>query len=138
MSGCALDNTFGSELAQGANPSAPFSIGNPSLLFYPYYGPDGRSVECRNDENIPEWITKTMLKSTRSECCSSYFMSQQFNDCHGSNALYPYYPNFKRQSCDNDGSHPKWMSGDYLFDQKWLCCQSFFAKNDNMLRKCTG
>jgi len=108
------------------------------FLFYPHYGDDGTSVECRNDDNKPEWISRDMMKTSKYECCSSYFSSDY--DCCSSdqcNDDHPYYPNFEDKSCINDGNHPDWQAGDYLADSLWLCCHNFFHGNE-VLEQCTG
>jgi len=106
------------------------------FLFYPHYdyGDEGTSVECRIDGSAPEWITKNMMKSSKYECCTSYFPPSWTDQCNADN---PYYPNFQDTSCVNDGNHPGWMVGDYLVDNMWLCCHNFFH-DEELLQQCTG
>jgi hypothetical protein len=101
-------------------------------LFYPDFKHDG----CRDDgnSNAPKWITNDMMRSSRAECCSSYFSPELSGRC---NSNHPYYPNFENQSCINDGNHPSWMAGDYLADSKWACCHNAF-RDKKMLDKCTN
>lgn len=102
--------------------------------FYPHFTNDGTPAGCRNDGNAPKWITSDMMRSSRQECCSSYFSHSTSDQC---NAEYPFYPNFNSRSCVNDGNHPNWMAGDYLVDNKWTCCRNFF-RDKKMLEKCAG
>jgi chitinase len=103
-------------------------------LFYPRYDTDGTSVDCRNDGNAPKWMTSEMMRSSRSDCCTSYVSSSWSDRC---NANYPFYPNFDTKSCVNDGNHPGWMAGDYLADNKSKCCNKFF-RDKTVLEKCTS
>ena len=96
--------------------------------FYPYYGV---SEDCRNDGNTPTWITKNMMKASKSECCTSYFFSSSLDHC---NASHPWYPNFQEKSCVNDGKQPKWMSGSYLVKTIAVCCQNFFRDTESQQR----
>jgi hypothetical protein len=103
-------------------------------LFYPDFKNDGTPVGCRNDGNAPKWITNDMMRSSRADCCSSYFSPTLTDRC---NTNHPYYPSFENQSCINDGNHPSWMAGDYLADSKWACCRNVF-RGKKMLEKCTS
>ncbi|KAL3817553.1 hypothetical protein ACHAXA_010572, partial [Cyclostephanos tholiformis] len=94
--------------------------------------PDFGSESCRNDGNAPRWIPQNMMKSSKFECCSSYFPSS-VEICGANN---PFYPNFQASSCTNDGKHPKWMGGDYLVETMAQCCNSFFR--DSNLKRCNS
>jgi hypothetical protein len=95
--------------------------------FYPDFGV---SEGCRNDGNYPEWITKDMMKSSKLECCQSYFSSSVEN-C---NSNHLFYPNFQVGSCVNDGKHPQWMGGAYLVETMLLCCSRFFRNSESQQR----
>ena len=95
----------------------PTSAGN---NFYPDYTSGG----CRNDGNAPGWVIENTIKSSKIECCSTYFLSS-FEHCINADSN-PYYPNFQAGSCTNDGNHPKWMSGAYFAETKEICCKSSF------------
>jgi len=114
----------------------PANVG--TTLFYPDFTSDGTSAGCRNDGNAPEWITSDMMKSSRGDCCATYFdpyFSNLFAD--SCNKGYPYYPNYENHSCVNDGNHPNWMAGDYLSDTMWTCCSNAF-RDKKLLDKCTS
>ena len=98
--------------------------------FYPDFGV---SEGCRNDGNAPEWITKDMMKSSKLECCESYFPSS-IEKCNSNNL---FYPNFQDGSCVNDGKHPKWMGGAYLAGTMELCCRSF-SRNSESQQRCNS
>jgi hypothetical protein len=93
------------------------------------YYPDYTSGGCRNDGNAPEWVIENTIKSSKMECCSSYFLSS-FEHCSNANSN-PFYPIFQAGSCANDGNHPKWMSGEYFAETKELCCRSFFRDSES-------
>jgi len=107
----------------------------PEDLYYPHYG-DGTSIECRNDiGEEPEWISRSMMKASKYECCTAYFFPSWAEECI---ADHPFYPKFEDASCVNDGNHPDWMGGgDYLSSNLWACCYNFFH-DDASLEKCTG
>lgn len=111
--------------------TAPNNAGN--YLFYPHYG-DGANVECRNDDNYPEWITSDMMTKSRFECCSTYYFPSWSDECNAEN---PYYPNFEEKTCVNDGNQEEWMGGDYVTETLWDCCHNSFQDEDS-LRICTG
>ena len=102
-----------------------------SQKYYPNYG---ASAECRNDGNAPEWITTNMMKSSKLECCESYFFPSSLEDCK---ANHPFYPNFQMKSCANDGKQPKWMSGSYLVETMTSCCQNFY-RDSELQQRCLG
>ena len=102
-------------------------------LFYPDFD-DGTPFGCRDDGNAPKWFTNDMMRSSRADCCSSYFSPELSSRC---NTNHPYYPSFENQSCINDGNHPRWMAGDYLADNKWACCRNAFH-DKKMLEQCSG
>jgi len=104
-------------------------------LFYPSY--DGTSAECRRDGNAPQWISQSMMKSSKYECCKSSFFPSWMGQC---NSDQPFYPNFRDISCVNDGLQPDWMVGDYLeaADNAWMCCHNFFQHSEELLEQCTG
>jgi hypothetical protein len=128
--------------AQNLNPTPipiiPLPAGGSALPFYPDFTSDGTRTGCRNDGNAPEWITSDMMKSSRGDCCATYFdpyFSNLFAD--SCNKGYPYYPNYENHSCVNDGNHPNWMAGDYLSDTMWTCCSNAF-RDKKLLDKCTS
>jgi len=106
-------------------------------LFYPYFESD--TAECRIDDvNRPDFIKQNML-STESECCETYFFQDLVEQCKTSSyTQHPFYPNFRDNSCVNDGKHPSWMVGDYLEKNQWLCCHNFFSYNEKLLDGCVG
>ncbi len=120
-------------IAQGVTSYGDLSVSQPNgdwdviQHFYPDFGVPGG---CRNDGNAPEWITKDMIKSSKLECCESYFPSS-LEKC---NSNHLFYPNFQVGSCVNDGKHPKWMGGDYLVETMELCCRSFFRNSESRQR----
>ena len=104
--------------------------------FYPYFEINGK--ECRNDDIRPGYIKESML-SAESLCCETYFPYGWNEQCRtSSHTKNPFYPDFRDNSCVNDGEHPDWMAGDYLNENEWLCCQSFFSHNQNLLDGCLG
>ena len=92
-------------------------------IFYPDFGV---SQSCRNDRDVPQWITENITRSSKIECCSSYF-SSSLEIC---NTDHLFYPNFHDKSCANDGKNPKWMGGAYLFETMESCCNKFFRDSD--------
>mmetsp|Transcript_20208 Transcript_20208/g.48568 ORF Transcript_20208/g.48568 Transcript_20208/m.48568 type:complete len:687 (+) Transcript_20208:1014-3074(+) len=104
-------------------------------LFYPRYDDKGMTIDCRNDENGPGWITTDMMKSSKYECCRAYFFPSWSDDCISN---HPFYPNFREQSCVNDGNQPDYMAGDYLADDMWKCCHNFYQHDEELLQQCTG
>lgn len=117
-------------------PVHPTETGDNSL-FYPQFGSD--TAECRNDDiNRPDFIRQNML-STESECCETYYFYDLVDQCKSSSyTQLPFYPNFRDNSCVNDGRHPDWMVGDYLEANQWLCCHNFFSYNEELLDGCVG
>ncbi|KAL7541791.1 hypothetical protein ACHAXR_011209 [Thalassiosira sp. AJA248-18] len=108
---------------------------NSKYAFYPHFGEDGASVECRNDGNAPAWIDISMMRNGHYECCSSFVFPSWSDEC---NSDHPFYPNFSEYSCVNDGNHPDWMAGDYLVDSMWVCCHNFFQHDEELLEQCTS
>ena len=102
--------------------------------FYPNFESDG----CRNDSKAPDYISNNML-STVNECCETYFPYDWVEQCKR-NSLnhYPFYPNFRTQTCVNDGKHPNYMVGDYLNENHWLCCHNFYSYSEELLEGCLG
>ena len=119
-------------IAQDGDLSVSQSNGDWDVIqnFYPDFG---SSEGCRNDGNAPEWIPDDMIKSSKLECCESYFPSS-FEKC---NSNYLFYPNFQDGSCVNDGKHPKWMGGAYLVETMDLCCRSF-SRNIESQQRCNS
>jgi chitinase len=105
--------------------------------FYPFYGNDGTSVECRNTvvyPKVPNWISENMLKLSRYDCCSTYFFQEKLQQCEANK--YPFYPDFESISCLSDGEHPAYMGGEYLQGNKWQCCDNFFSHDKALLATC--
>ena len=103
-----------------------------SRSFYPDYS--ASSGECRNDGNAPNWISSDMMKTSKLECCESYFFPSSLEECKSD---HPYYPNFRDKTCANDGNQPSWMSGSYLVQTMNLCCENFFRDDQSRLA-CLG
>mmetsp|Transcript_20597 Transcript_20597/g.33952 ORF Transcript_20597/g.33952 Transcript_20597/m.33952 type:complete len:600 (+) Transcript_20597:196-1995(+) len=106
-------------------------------LFYPYFESD--TAECRNDDGSkPDYIRQNML-SSESICCENYYFYDLVEECKTSSYTQkPFYPNFRENSCVNDGLHPEWMAGNYLEKNHWLCCHNFFSYNEKLLDACVG
>lgn len=102
--------------------------------FYPHFESDG----CRNDSNAPNYISDNML-STVNECCETYFPYDWIEQCK-TNSLdhHPFYPNFRTQTCVNDGKQESYMVGDYLNENHWLCCHNFYSYSEELLEGCLG
>lgn len=112
-----------------------------SDLFYPFYKNGNSVAECRssNDGNVPGYMTLDMLKSSREECCSSYFFPWSADECMVDNSTgLLFYPNFKAKACVADGNAPDYMIGKYFSTNKQKCCDMFFSKNENLLQNCNG
>ena len=103
-----------------------------SRSFYPDYS--ASSGECRNDGNAPDWISSDMMKTSKLECCESYFFPSSLVECKSD---HPFYPNFRDKTCANDGNQPLWMSGSYLVETMNLCCENFFRDDQSRLA-CLG
>jgi hypothetical protein len=122
-----LTSTTAGAISELVNGDLHVSLSTGDLVVGKNFYPDfGASESCRNDGSFPEWITKTMMKTSKIECCSSYFRSS-FDDCFEDN---PFYPNFQGRTCANDGKHPRWMGGAYFFEKMELCCNNFFRGSD--------
>ncbi len=122
--------TIGESATEATEESSYSSI----FDFYPHYGKDGTSAECRDDGDAPRWIKASMMKLTQYECCRSYFFPQWEERCTNR----PYYPDFKEKSCINDGKQPQHMGGDYLANDMWECCYKFYQNDEEALSQCTG
>jgi len=116
--------------------TAPFGTSVPNdTLYYPDYGTDGSKVECKKGGEVPSWLEKNMLKTSSFECCTTYFPYNK-EECDQGTDRYPYYPDFQTNTCLNDRNHPDWMAGDYLQRNKWLCCETFFSHDSDLLLGC--
>jgi chitinase len=104
-------------------------------LYYPNYGKDGANVECLHDGKIPSWISTNMLKTSNYECCNTYFPYKK-EECELGFDRYPYYPDFDTNTCISSRTHPDWMAGDYLQKNQWLCCETFFSHDSDLLLGC--
>lgn len=104
--------------------------------FYPYFESD--IPACSDDMNRPDYIQQNMLAS-ESECCETYYIYELVEQCKTSSyTQQPFYPNFQESSCVNDGKQSEWMAGNYLEENKWLCCHNFFSQDDQLLNGCLG
>jgi hypothetical protein len=114
----------------------PLSILLPDeTLYYPDYGSDSSKAECLHGGEIPSWLNRNMLKASRFECCTTYFPYNK-EECDQDSNRYPYYPDFQTNTCISDRYHPDWMAGDYLQKNKWLCCETFFSHDTDLLLGC--
>ena len=77
--------------------------------FFPVFGDDG-TTSCTTGMP-PSWMSINDMRATKGDCCHSYTLSDNNNECNLSN---PYYPDFENMKCLNDGNHPEWMAGAYL------------------------
>jgi len=101
---------------------------SPGRQFYPNYADN----TCYSDGKQPTWQTSTIpIKGSMYECCSSYFLTWQLEDCMApllaDARAVKFYPDFYWKSCNNDGGQPEWMAGMYLQETKLYCCLTFFA-----------
>jgi len=110
-------------------------INNNMLYYYPDYGRDGDKAECLNVGKMPSWMNQNMLTSSSYECCTTYFPYQK-EECNQGTDRYPYYPDFKTSTCVKSRDPPKWMAGDYLQKNLWLCCETFFSHDTDLLLTC--
>lgn len=104
--------------------------------FFPIFN-DGTTT-CDNSGPPPPWITRNMLKETKSECCQNYAFQWDYEKCLTESADSPasyapidladvyYYPDFESIACLVDGNHPGWMAGDYLAKSLPRCCRNSF------------
>lgn len=106
-----------------------------SDLYYPDYGSDGTKAECVQGGDIPSWMNRNMLKSSSTECCKTYFPNNSA-ECDQGGDKYPYYPDFQTNKCVSNRKYPTWMAGDYLQKNQWLCCETFFSHNTDLLLNC--
>ena len=70
------------------------------------------------------------MKATKGDCCHSYTFPGN-NECN----LSPYYPSFEDQKCLNDGNHPAWMAGDYLFYNQEKCLSIFESISSSVMEE---
>lgn len=104
-------------------------------LYYPDYGNDGTKAECLHGGTIPSWMNRNMLKTSSYDCCTTYFPYQK-EECDQGTDRYPYYPDFQTNTCISSRNHPDWMAGDYLQKNQWLCCETFFSHDSDLLLGC--
>eukprot|EP00956_Cyclotella_meneghiniana_P034342 scaffold103880_cov54-Cyclotella_meneghiniana.AAC.3 len=106
-----------------------------NTLYYPDYGSDGMKAECIQGGQMPSWMNRDMLKTSSFECCTTYFPYKK-EECNLGTDRYPYYPDFQTNTCMSSSEHPSWMAGDYLQKNQWLCCETFFSHDDDLLLAC--
>lgn len=90
--------------------------------FFPVFGDDGTT--CCMTGVPPSWMSINDMRATKGDCCHSYTLSDNNNECNLPN---PYYPDFENMKCLNDGLQPDWMVGEYLSYSKAECSSIFEA-----------
>ena len=106
-----------------------------NILYYPDYGSDGMKAECIQGGQMPSWMNRDMLKTSSFECCTTYFPYKK-EECDLGTNRYPYYPDFQTNTCVSSSEYPSWMAGDYLQKNQWLCCETFFSHDSDLLLAC--
>jgi len=112
-----------------AETSVEESIMQVTDKFFPVFGDDG-TTRCMTGMP-PSWMSINDMKATKGDCCHSYTLSYNNNECLSN----PYYPIFKDQKCLNDGNHPAWMAGDYLFYSQEKCSSIFEAISSSVVEE---
>mmetsp|Transcript_3006 Transcript_3006/g.6969 ORF Transcript_3006/g.6969 Transcript_3006/m.6969 type:complete len:694 (-) Transcript_3006:40-2121(-) len=135
-----VDSTQSESQSNGNSDDLLQYVSGPTYgMYYPHYSSDdGSSPECRNDGGLPLWITSDMMKASLVDCCKTYFFPAWSGLCISGNEPHPYYPDYTKGTCRNDGKHPDWQTGDYLTDNHYTCCSTHFGHDSDLLDICSG